>query len=273
MANLAGIDVGLTLLKKTSGVCRTGEAGVLVAHTYIDKLSRLNALVPVQQFDMLAIDGPVLPAGTLHYDRRVCETAFVTGAFQRRCKPGLSHVAGTGQALRRAGCDTAAQFAAETTGEAAVTDLPRIQQGRNIIEAFPNAFLGVLLPDGSYVAQPKLKRGAKFGWLLEKCRESQALERLKEMIGWDAPALWEGLRTNGHHEEQAGIVCAVTAVCAWQGKYVAVGEPAGGYFFLPPWTLWQDWAKSALKASRRRVQPALDVWVDGTRYGRGDQLP
>jgi hypothetical protein len=84
--------------------------------------------------------------------------------------------------------------------------------------------------------------------------------------------LWEEVRINGHHEAQAGLLCAVTAVCTWQGMYVAVGEQAGGYFFLPPWPLWQDWAKDALNASRRDVQP-LEVWIDGMRYGSGERLP
>jgi hypothetical protein len=165
MASLAGIDVGLTLLKPTSGVCRRGEDGFRVTHTYVDKLSRLQALAPVRRFQMLAIDGPVLPAETLHYRRRACETAFILGAFQRRCKPGLSDVAGTGQALRRSGCGTAAQFAAVTKEEATRTDYPRVQQGRNVVEAFPNAFLGVLLDSGAYASMPELKRGGKFEWL------------------------------------------------------------------------------------------------------------
>jgi hypothetical protein len=60
--NVAGIDVGLTLIDRTSGVCRTVDQGEVLGHTYIDRLSRLQALGGDEtSFDVLAIDAP-LPA-------------------------------------------------------------------------------------------------------------------------------------------------------------------------------------------------------------------
>lgn len=35
--NVAGIDVGLTLVDRTFGVCRTGDDGEQLTHTYIAK--------------------------------------------------------------------------------------------------------------------------------------------------------------------------------------------------------------------------------------------
>ena len=75
--DIVGIDVGLTLLRQTSGVCRTGDSGELVAHTYIDRLSRTIALGSTICFSILAIDAPVLPENQLRYEPRACEKVFV----------------------------------------------------------------------------------------------------------------------------------------------------------------------------------------------------
>jgi len=70
-------------------------------------------------------------------------------------------------------------------------------------------------------------------------------------------------------------VCLLTAVCVFVGEYVAVGEATLGYFFLPPWKLWADWARSALSQNRRdnRVNPSIEVWINGVRYVNSQQLP
>ena len=79
--NIAGIDVGLTLVDRTSGVSRTGDAGEVLTHTYIDRLSRAEALGGEISLEVLAIDAPVLPRHELHYRARACEKVFVWGAF------------------------------------------------------------------------------------------------------------------------------------------------------------------------------------------------
>jgi hypothetical protein len=35
----------------------------------------------------------------------------------------------------------------------------------SIVEAFPNAFLGVLMPEEELLSAPGLKRGRRFDWL------------------------------------------------------------------------------------------------------------
>jgi len=65
------------------------------------------------------------------------------------------------------------------------------------------------------------------------------------------------------------------AACVWEGKYVAVGEDIGGFFFLPPWNLWQQWAKDALARNRhdRRLTRSVDVWINGKQYSPRHRLP
>lgn len=275
MGSLVGIDVGLVLHTPTSGLCRTGDCGFQVTHSYIDKLSRQAALSIPDQIDLLAVDGPVLPAGQLDYATRPVEKALLWGVFQRRCAVGETR-RGIGAALRRGGCDTATQFARRTTGSDCETTYPQIQAELHVVEAFPNAFLGVMLPDDQYPdPMPKLKRGGKFEWLLERWRRQGCVQALQTALNWDEPDFWSELSTNSHHEEQAGLICALTAVCVYRGSYVAVGEPIGGYLFLPPWNMWADWAKQGIGRNRtdRRLTRPVEVWIDGTRYGNDQPLP
>jgi hypothetical protein len=272
VADISGIDSGLTLKSMTSGVCRTGTGGFALGHTYIDKLSRMMLLSPVNRFDCLAVDAPVLPKGVLHYIPRPVESLFMCGAFQKRCKPGASHVAGTGQALRRAGCDAAVQFEVETAATTLVS-YPRIQQGQNIIEAFPNAFLGVMLSSGA-IDDAAAGRGEKTDTFFAMCVQTGAFLALEKQLTWSDPPFWASFPMTTHHDDLAALVCAATAACAYSGKYVAVGEPSGGYFFFPPWSLWQEWARTALVQERRRAEfGVVRVWIDGREFDVASSLP
>ena len=138
VTDVAGIDVGLTLVERTSGVCRTGSSGDLVTHTYIDRLSRSTALGGNLRFSVLANrNAPALPEGQLHYDARSCGKVFVWGDFQKRCKCGESWVRGTGQALRRAGVDTAHAFADIVWSNEPTSPFPRVFDSRDIVEGVP----------------------------------------------------------------------------------------------------------------------------------------
>jgi len=84
MADIAGIDCGLTYKERTSGICRTGTKGFVVGHTYIDKLSRNQLFLPASHFVCLGIDGPILPKNVIHDSPRPVESVFMRGAFQNR---------------------------------------------------------------------------------------------------------------------------------------------------------------------------------------------
>ena len=271
--DVAGIDVGLTLVVPTSGVCRTGPSGEVVNHTYIDRLSRIGALGKELIYSVLAIDAPVLPEGQLHYFPRSCEKVFVWGAFQQRCKCGESQVSGTGQALRRSGVETAHAFAASVSSGEVGRQFPRVFGTYNIVEAFPNAFLGVSLEESVFSATPG--RGEKFDWLYNEWLRQQLPRQLQRTVAWSRDGFWQAVRDNKHHDERVALVCAITGICVMRGSYVAVGEPSGGYFFLPPWNAWAPWARGTLDTNRAdgRLPMPVEVWIDGTRYGRGDKLP
>jgi hypothetical protein len=272
LADIARIDSGLNLKDPTSGVCRTGSRGFALGHTYIDKLSRVQVLTPVARFDCLGVDAPILPKNVLHYAPRPVESLFMRGAFQSRCKPGASHVPGTGQSLRRAGCDAAVQFEAESAATVPV-NYPRIQRGQNLVEAVPNAFLGVMLA-AEVIDAATAGRGEKTDTFFGMCARKGRFAALEHQLGWHDPHFWASFAMTKHHDDLAALVCAMTAVCAFAGKYVAVGEALGGYFYFPPWSLWQRWAKMALAEERRRAEfRAVRVWIDGQESGAGSSLP
>ncbi|MFC1559062.1 DUF429 domain-containing protein [Gemmatimonadota bacterium] len=223
---------------------------------------------------MIAIDGPILRDDEIHYNPRACEKAFVLGAFQKRCKPGESHF-GEGAGLRRAGCDTAKQF----SGYAPLTELsvpfPRIQKGNNIVEAFPNAFMGVMLNEGLYLLAKDLVRGEKSDWLYEMCVQIDQFHNLLDHLDLEDARFQNSINSTTDHDERAALVCCLTALCVTSGGYVAVGEPKNGYFFLPPWEMWESWAKSNLinNMTSGRLPAPISIWISGTEFVSPDNLP
>jgi Restriction endonuclease len=69
-----------------------------------------------------------------------------------------------GLELRQASSDAFTQFSSILANAVSANDGSVCREGP-IAEAFPNAFLGVLMPEAELLAAPKLKRGRRFDWL------------------------------------------------------------------------------------------------------------
>ena len=102
-------------------------------------------------------------------------------------------------------------------------DIPRILPGHNIVEAFPNAFLGVLLTDADYADRPKLQRGGKFDWLYDRCVDKGLFEILTDRAGLprDVSIVCNHERD---HECRAALVCLLTAALTHSGTFEAIGR-------------------------------------------------
>ena len=154
MIRVAGLDIGLSLERKTSGL-----AIIVGPNISLDRrVGGANAYQPLLaagSFQVIAIDGPIVPDEGEAVFKRAVERLFASGRFQRRCKPGFSHVKGTGLELRRAAGSAADCLAAVTSAWPPFLGV----QSSSIVEAFPNAFLGVCLDDRCYEAMHALKRG------------------------------------------------------------------------------------------------------------------
>ena len=212
---LIGFDIGFSEKKRTSGVARL-RAQVLSCSRATSEWGNRAAALGDGIADVTAIDGPILK--NIDYPKRLCETVFSCGCFGPRCKPGFSHVPGTGRKLRAAAKETAERMKSLTRGHDPASGFPRVLEGKNIVEAFPNAFLGVLLPDFRFKHMPHLQRGKKFDWLYEQCRKSHVLRSLVDYVGQeDLAMVLSDIETNRDHEERAALVCLLTAasVASW----------------------------------------------------------
>lgn len=272
-AVLAGISPGGSLTDATTGVCRSGPRGFVVTATYADALSRAEALKYPGPFAVVAVGAPILPPGPIHYEPRPCERIFRWAPFQTHCAAQETS-SGSGAAFRRAGCDTARQFARVARHIRYAAQFPRVHPTADLIEAFPRGVLSVMLPEGAFAELPSA--GGRINALHASWLRTGASERLQAILPWPDAALWRALSSRDlASEEIAAVACAVTAVGAWLGRYVAAGEPEGGYVFLPPWELWEGWARRGLDENRRsrRLSRPVEVWIDGKRFRPGDALP
>jgi hypothetical protein len=92
------------------------------------------------------------------------------------------------------------------------------------VEAFPNAFLGVLMPEDEMLSAPKFKRGRRFDWLYDQMVTTGRLESLLSR-NLDLPdVIWASLRSEANHEKRAALICLLTAALADKGTATIIGE-------------------------------------------------
>lgn len=242
--HLVGVDIGFSEQRRSNGIAVFRE-GQLVRAERLNVSERDAVLRELREVDVVAIDAPLLPPGTANSLARSCERAFSSGLFQKRCKPGMSHIPGTGQRLREHGHRAAEQLLVARSFRPSAPPLQRVWPDAPIVEAFPNAFLGVLVPDADYLTRTKIKRGGKFDWLYNRWRERGLFRSVVA-----AAQLPEDIATRcdmeKDHDIRAALVCLLTAAFAAKGTAVAIGQDVDGYFFLPPMQMWADWAKEAI---------------------------
>ena len=64
--------------------------------------------------------------------------------------------------------------------------------------------------------------------------------------------IWQRLRSETDHELRADLICLLTAALAAKGTAAIIGEAGGGWFWLPPWSLWQAWARQGLENAEKK---------------------
>src|ERR1043166_1219263 len=124
--HIVGLDIGYSERRRTNAMTIVRDRVLTVMNPMFPS-ERDASLRSLDTVDVIAIDAPIVLRGTPDDFVRKCERIFIRSPFQRRCKPGMSHVGGTGRRLRAEG-----RRAADVAESAA----------RKVVEAFPNAFLG-----------------------------------------------------------------------------------------------------------------------------------
>jgi predicted RNase H-like nuclease len=241
--HLVGLDIGFSRTRRSNALAEF-ENGEL----RIEKLSvpeRDTKLRQLRDVDIIAIDAPIVPEGCSPTAPRLVEQLFCRGAFQKRCKPGASHVKGTGHQLREHG-GTAAHLVAEATRWTTPPPFETVLPHCGVVEAFPNAFLGVALPDSAYELANRIPRGGKFDWLYDQWIGRGLFAEAIRRCGLPLE-LVTTLNSERDHDKRAALVCLLTAAFAATAQAVSIGDEVGGYFFLPSLDLWSGWAREALK--------------------------
>ena len=162
---LYGVDVGFSTRGATTAIALLNGNQLHLARAGTAWESRAAQIPSDFRASVIAIDGPLLPQGADNHLYRLCEALFIRSPFHNRCKPGLSHW-GFGLQLRRASAEACAQFS-----QLVASSLERnknVRYGGPVAEAFPNAFLAVLIPEVELLSAPRLKRGRRFDWLYEQ---------------------------------------------------------------------------------------------------------
>jgi len=261
--SLLGIDVGFSKTNATTGIA-IYQSGTLRPLCRVKSSSEDRAAVLHNhlKFDAIAIDGPILPKLADCKLKRRCESLLSGRGFHNRCKPGMSHH-GFGLDLRSASLPIADECCSLTKEASKQFGSNQVRESIPLVEAFPNAFLGVLLDDADYQLIGKVSRGSKFDRLYERAVRSGRTAILLDKLGWknryvkyafENEASQSGRAT---HEKRAALVCLLTAAYAYAGKAEYVGDTAGGWICLPPRYLWADWAREALREREAKLQDTL----------------
>jgi hypothetical protein len=259
-AHLMGIDVGFSKLRRTTGIACLEDDHLSLERAGTKWESREAKIPKGFHPSVIAIDGPLLPFGADLNIRRHVESVFIRAPFHNRCRPGHSHH-GVGLELRRASSDACSQVGRILVPPVLKNSGTVCRKGP-VVEAFPNAFLGVLMSEDELVLAPRLRRGRRFDWLYDQMVTTGRLESLLSK-NFDLPdVVWQRLRIEADHELRAALICLLTAALAEKGTAAISGEVEGGWFWLPPWSLWESWATEGLESAGKRMVPTVTSVLD-----------
>jgi hypothetical protein len=169
---------------------------------------------------------------------------------------------GRGLDLRNAGREAAEQFSKVAQRPGAMVR-GGVVPGVPLVEAFPNTFLGVLLPTKAYEDSGKLPKGkVRSDWLYELAVANGVFQMLIDHLGWKEPTTLQRILHERDHDLRAALVCLLTAGFAAAGTATIVGDEDGGWFCLPPSGLWAPWARLALELTMTQARKRGYVRLD-----------
>jgi hypothetical protein len=92
--------------------------------------------------------------------------------------------------------------------------------------------------------------------------------RFVQELAWPLSETLDLLAGERDHDIRAAYVCLLTAGFAHAGTATVVGDPLGGWFWLPPMGLWANWARDAVvqTAAAARRRGYLDLVITHTAY-------
>jgi hypothetical protein len=250
-----GVDVGYSETASSSAVCRldwdSARIGWTARRFRALPAEREDAIVAVaggRRLEAAAFDGPLRPGFDVIGRYRTAERMLTRRLGARIGKPGQSS-APVGKRLNAAA--NACVAVVLDRCELAPATHPVSIDARAVVEAFPTAFLGVTLADPAAVPANRSDRSKVYFRHLAEDGTLQAL--LAHLLPGRELSLAPAGVTNP--DEQAALVCALTALSVAAGDFTAVGDAADGWIVLPPPRFVQGWARLDLEANARDEQP------------------
>ena len=252
--SVLGVDVGLSPTRRSSAVCRLDWTEDCVTWTICrfravaaEQEEVLTAVVGDVLLQAAAFDGPLRRGLDVIGRYRTAERMLTRRLGSKIGKPGQAS-APVGKALNAA-ANACARIVRERCRLAPAPRTVGIDD-RAIIEAFPTAFMGMMLAEPSGIAA---RRGDRSDLFYQHLAASGGLSDLiRHLLPGRSPGLDLGGVTN--HDDRAALVCAVTALCVAASNFTAVGD-ADGWIILPPRDVIRGWASSDLEVNARDEAP------------------
>lgn len=244
--SVLGVDVGCSPTKRSGSVCRLEWSADAIWWS----LARFRAVEPEREQTIVriagenrlaaaAFDGPLRGSLDIIGRYRAAERMLTRRLQPLIGKPGQSS-APVGKLLN-GHANACAQIVLSRCDLAPAGYDIRIHE-RAILEAFPSAFLGLLIDDPAALNARRGDRSDTFYQHLAACG---GIERLLHRF-LPSRSLREPLTTVTNHDDRAALVCALTALCLAGGDYTAVGDD-DGWIVLPPASLQPAWAGALLQ--------------------------
>ena len=274
-----GIDIGWSDRRPSTGVAVfEWDSSIVSFQRAVVRAAELQGtleeLVGGKEILCAALDGP-LGANLERIDKHRVAESMLTRNQPQECrigKPGSS-ASKTGYQLHKA-AQRAARILHDHFRLGPSSHLAKIHD-RAIVEAFPTSFLGALLAEDEVPLTKRRRRSDRFYCRLlgpDWTSPSKAgkvywdaplpTNRLHVLIGELLPCrqLCPFLQDVVNHDERAGVVCALTALCVVARRYMAVGDEKSGFIILP----------SAPDGSGVGAQDWFVKWLEGNaRLGYG----
>ena len=254
MSAVLGVDVGFSPTRRSSAVCRlswdahgVGWAIRRFRALPEDREDAILAVTGTGRIEAAAFDGPLQTGFEIIGRYRLAERMLTRRLGRRIGKPGQAN-APVGKSLNAAANDCVG-VVLRGCDLAPAAHAVRIDD-RAVVEAFPSAFLGVMLPDPTVLAAVRADRSDVF------YRHLAELGALYSLLAHLLPGrgLADPLLGVTNHDDRAALVCALTALCVAAGDYVAVGD-GDGWIVLPSRKFIADWAWTDLEANARDGTP------------------
>lgn len=242
-----GVDVGCSLTAKTSAVCRLEWTERTVTWTIgrfraveAERLAVITKIAGSSQASAAAFDGPLRRGLDIIGRYRSAERMLTRRLQPLIGKPGQSS-SPVGKALNEHANACAETVLGHCDIAPAKHDIPI--HDRAIVEAFPTAFLGLMI---EHPAALNARRGDRSDTFYQHLVQTDGLKRLLEYL-LPGRTIVASLVDVMNHDDRAALICALTALCVTAERYTAVGDHEDGWIILPPIDLMPTWACDLLR--------------------------